>query len=126
MNVHWSAVLFGWLVDFALSLLLQVFIFWIGLTEFFEAPDPSILIHMGLLSLFVLFTGIGGFVAARLAEESYLINGLLVGVTGVLIAAVLNGSNAEVDRVFVIGQLAGCLLAALGGYAALLISQRQV
>lgn len=118
MNVRWSAVFIGWLVDFVISLLLQLILSWTGFAGFFSQPDPTRPIHLLFLLLFLLSTGVGGFVAAYLAGESFTIHGLLVGVTVILANMVLNPGIVAVPPIFVLHQAAGCALAALTGFLA--------
>lgn len=114
MNVRWSAVLLGWLVDFCLSLLVQ---FFAGSTfiTLSQQPDLTRTADLVLLGLLLLSTGVGGYVAGRLARESQVLNGLMVGIIGILISAFLNG-NSGMPRIFVFSQLLACMLGALGGY----------
>jgi putative membrane protein (TIGR04086 family) len=118
MNVQWPAVLFGWLVDFALSLLLQTVIIWAGLTSFFDSPSLTNLTHIGLMLLFVVVVGIGGFAGARMAGKGFALHGFLVGIADILISAFLN-SGAVVPRPFVLVQILGCAAGVLGGLLAM-------
>jgi putative membrane protein (TIGR04086 family) len=75
------AVLTGFVVDIAISALLSL----LATPQFYTAPNlaqPGDLLLIGLLAL---STGIGGFVAGRMAGESRTINGLLVAVVGTLL-----------------------------------------
>jgi len=108
MNVRWMAVLTGFVVDIAISALLSL----LATPQFFASPNlaqPGDLLLIGLLAL---STGIGGFVAGRMAGESRTINGLLVAIVGILI----NQLGPPLPRVFVVSSLIACGLAALGGY----------
>jgi len=108
MNVRWMAVLIGFLVDFAISALLSL----LAAPQFFTAPNPAQPGDLLLMGLLALSTGIGGFVAGRMAGESRTINGLLVAVVGILV----NQLGPPLPRVLVISSLVACGLAALGGY----------
>ena len=93
MNVRWMAVLTGFFVDIAISALLSL----LATPQFYTAPNlaqPGDLLLLGLLAL---STGIGGFVAGRMAGESRTINGLLVAVMGILV----NQLGPPLPRVFV-------------------------
>ena len=108
MNVRWMAVLTGFVVDIAISALLSL----LATPEFYTAPNlaqPGDLLLLGLLAL---STGIGGFVAGRIAGESRTINGLLVAIVGILI----NQLGPPLPRAFVLSSVLACGLAALGGY----------
>jgi len=108
MNVRWMAVLIGFLVDFAISALLSL----LAAPQFFTAPNPAQPGDLLLMGLLALSTGIGGFVAGRMAGESRTINGLLGAVVGILV----NQLGPPLPRVLVISSLVACGLAALGGY----------
>jgi putative membrane protein (TIGR04086 family) len=116
MNVRWMAVLTGFLVDFAISALLSL----LAAPQFFSAPNPSQPGDLLLMGLLALSTGIGGFVAGRMAGESRAINGLLVAVVGILI----NQLGPPLPRAFVISSLVACGLAALGGYLSRFAAQQ--
>jgi putative membrane protein (TIGR04086 family) len=118
MDVRWSAVFFGWLVDFAISLLIQLIMVWAGLELFFTAPDLANPTHLIFLLIFLLSTGVGGFIAGRFAGEAFALHGLLVGVTAILASMVANPGVVVEPRVFVIHRAVGCLVGALGGYLA--------
>ena len=108
MNVRWMAVLTGFVVDIAISALLSLF----ATPQFFAAPDPTRPGDLLMIALLTISTGIGGFVAGRMAGSSRAINGLLVAVVGILI----NQLGPPLPRVLVISSVIACGLAALGGY----------
>jgi len=108
MNVRWMAVLTGFFVDIALSALLSL----MASPQFYSAPDLTRLGDLLLICLLTLSTGIGGFVAGRMAGSSRAINGLLVAIVGILI----NQLGPPLPRVFVVSSAVACGLAALGGY----------
>jgi len=108
MNVRWMAVLTGFVVDIAISALLSL----LATPQFFIAPNPAQPGDLLLLGLLALSTGIGGFVAGRMAGESRTINGLLVAIVGILV----NQLGPPLPRVLVISSVIACGLAALGGY----------
>jgi putative membrane protein (TIGR04086 family) len=108
MNVRWMAVLTGFVVDIAISALLSLF----ATPQFFASPDPTRPGDLLMICLLSLSTGIGGFVAGRMAGSSRAINGLLVAVVGIL----LNQLGPPLPRVLVISSAVACGLAALGGY----------
>ena len=108
MNVRWMAVLTGFFVDIAISALLSL----LATPQFYTAPNLAQPGDLLLISLLALSTGVGGFVAGRMAGESRTINGLLVAVIGILV----NQLGPPLPRVFVVSSLIACGLAALGGY----------
>ena len=108
MNVRWMAVLTGFVVDIAISALLSL----LATPQFFTAPNPALPGDLLLMGLLALSTGIGGFVAGRIAGESRTINGLLVAIVGIL----MNQLGPPLPRVLVISSAIACGLAALGGY----------
>ena len=108
MNVRWMAVLTGFLVDYLISMLLSI----LASPEFFVAPDLSRPNDLILTCLLLLSTGIGGYVAGRMARTNRVINGLLVAVVGILLGQL----GGPTPRVFVIASAISCLVAALGGF----------
>jgi putative membrane protein (TIGR04086 family) len=118
MNVQWTAVLFGWLVDFALSLLLQLIIVAVGVAGFYDNPSLANPIHLALMLLFVAVVGVGGFVGARMAGSNYTLHGFLVGIADIVISALLN-FGTPIPHPFVLVQILGCAAGALGGTLAM-------
>jgi putative membrane protein (TIGR04086 family) len=108
MNVRWTAVLAGFLADYLISFFLSA----LATPEFLGSPDPARPGDLLLLVLLVLSTGIGGYIAGRIAQTDRTLNGLLVGVVGIL----LNQLGAPLPRVFVIASAVACAVAALGGF----------
>ncbi|NTU79775.1 MAG: TIGR04086 family membrane protein [Chloroflexales bacterium] len=115
----------GWLTDFALRILIQVAAGWFGLAAFFTAPDLGHPAHLAVIALLLGATAAGGFVAARVAEQSPLLNGLLVGVTGILAAAVSNPGLVAVPPTLVFVQAASLAAGALGGLLAWALARRE-
>jgi putative membrane protein (TIGR04086 family) len=118
MNVKWTAVLFGWLVDFALSLLLQMIIVWFGVSSFFDSPSFANPIHLALMLLFVAVVGVGGYVGARMAGSDYALHGFLVGIADILVSALLS-SGAATPHPFILIEVLGCAAGAAGGVLAM-------
>lgn len=108
MNVRWSAVITGFLVDFLIGILLTPFI---G-QDIYTSPDLSQPGVIFLLSLPVVLTTISGYVAGRIAKTSRVLNGLLVQVLSILISQL----SGPIPRVVVVTYAAACVFAALGGY----------
>lgn len=108
----------GWLTDFALRILLQVGVGLSGFGETLIATDPTKPSHLVVMGLLLLTTSVGGFVAGRIAEENQALNGMLVGVTGILAAAISNPGLVPVPRPIVITQALCLLSGALGGLIA--------
>lgn len=109
MNVRWTAVLTGFLVDLLASLIIQSF----ASDQFFTAPDLAQPGNLAIIALLTFSTGVGGYIAGRMAQQDRALNGFLVGIVGVLIGVLGGGS---LPRPFVVASAIGCLLAALGGY----------
>lgn len=112
MEIRWTAVLIGYCVDFVLSILVQGF----------APPDYGLTIdlnqqsHLIILSLQVLATGVGGYVAGRMAPGARHMHGLLVGVIGVLLnylPATLAGVRLPTEITW--ASLIACGVALLGG-----------
>lgn len=124
MNVRWMAVLTGYAVDVLVTALIGLLAG--PVTESLVAsPDITRSDHLALLALGVLSTGIGGYVAGRLATSDFALHGLLVAVVGVLLAQLplLIGEPA-MPRVFVIQALFLCAAGPLGGLLSRFVPRR--
>lgn len=108
MNVRWTAVLTGFLADYLISFFLSA----LATPEFLESPNLTRPSDLMLLALLVLSTGVGGYIAGRMARTDRTLNGLLVGVIGIL----FNQLGPALPRVFVIASVVACVFAALGGF----------
>jgi hypothetical protein len=108
MNVRWMAVLTGYLVDILISAILSLF----ARPEFATSPDLTRPGDLILICLLTLSTGIGGYVAGRMAQANRALNGLLVAVVGILAGLLA----PPLPRPLVVATAVACLLAALGGY----------
>lgn len=117
-GVQWIAVAIGWMVDFSLRILLQVSLFWFGLTAFFREPEITNPIHLAILGLVLLSTAIGGFVAARVAERSEALHGMLVGLVGILAVAATSIGLQPTPLIFIVAQIVSVGTATLGGLLA--------
>jgi hypothetical protein len=115
MNIQWPAVIAGWLADTSLSTLVRVLALWIGASTFFRQPDPGQFSNLLLLALLLFAALAGGYVAGAVAGVSPIVNGLMVGVLGIISGFFLNLGHAGIAPLLLIEQLAGCALAALGG-----------
>jgi len=116
MNVRWMAVLTGYLADYFISLLIVL----VAGQEFVSAPSLARPTDVLILSLLTLSTGIGGYVAGRMARVNRTINGFLVAIVGILVGQL----NGPLPRLFVLASIAACGLAALGGYLSRFPEQR--
>lgn len=124
MNVRWMAVLTGYAVDVLVTALIGLLAG--PVTESLVAsPDITRSDHLALLALGVLSTGIGGYVAGRLATSDFALHGLLVAVVGVLLAQLplLIGEPA-MPRVFVVQALFLCAAGPLGGLLSRFVPRR--
>ena len=121
MNVRWMAVLTGFLVDLMLSWLLALLMTPFVGSDFFTSPDLTRPGDLILIILLILATGVGGYVAGRMAQDDRAINGLLVAVVGILVGLL----DPPPPRPFVIATAVSCLLAALGGYLSRYPAQHQ-
>ncbi|MEF3275713.1 MAG: TIGR04086 family membrane protein [Chloroflexus sp.] len=117
MNIRWSAVISGFMADFALTILLQVVIVATGQSTVFTEPSWQNPIHMLLIAIGASLTGVGGFVAGWMTDNSFAMHGLLVGVVGVLVAALAN-AGITTPPLLLAGQVLGCICGALGGMLA--------
>lgn len=117
MPIRWMAVITGFVVDYVVTALLMIVV--APEPAFFDAPDLRLPAHLVFLILALLSTGVGGFVAARMASGRYELHGLLVGVVGILFAQfqILAGAPNP-PKLFVIASAVGCAVGALGGLVA--------
>lgn len=81
MNVRWMAVFTGYLVDIFITLLIQLF----AGQSMLENPDLTRTDHLVVIALLTLSTGIGGYVAGRMARTDRALNGFLVAIVGILL-----------------------------------------
>ncbi len=109
MNVRWTGVMTGFIIDYLISTLLVAF----TTVDFLLEPDLTRPSHLILLSLLVLSTGVGGYVAGRMAQADRTINGLLVAIVGILLGQLL---GPPLPQVFIVASAISCLTAALGGF----------
>lgn len=110
----WTAVFTGFLADYTISALIVVF----ARPEelFFTAPNLANMYHLLYLTVFTLSTGVGGYVAGRVARINQLVHGLLVGVIGILLNQLqLMSGGPPPPHAAVIASAIGCALGALGG-----------
>jgi hypothetical protein len=108
MNVRWTAVLTGFVVDVLIGTLLALLI---G-QEVFVSPDLTRPGDVMLFSLPIVLTTISGYVAGRMAKTSRVLNGFLVQVIGILFSQL----GPPLPRIQVISFAIASLFAALGGY----------
>jgi putative membrane protein (TIGR04086 family) len=108
MNVRWTAVLTGFLVDVLISILLSPFIS----EELITSPDLSRPGDLFLLALPVVLTTVSGYVAGRMAKTSRVLNGFLVQIVSILFSVLLG----PLPHTQIISFVVACLFAALGGY----------
>jgi hypothetical protein len=116
MNVRWSAVMTGFLVDFFISILLAPFIS----EDIYTSPDLTQPRVLFLLGLPVVLTTISGYVAGRMAKTSRALNGLMVQIV-IILFSLLGG---PIPRVAVVTYVVACGFAALGGYLSRYPSQQ--
>jgi putative membrane protein (TIGR04086 family) len=123
MNIRWMAVLTGFLVD----VLLTFFIFMIlAPPTASAAPDPTQAPELMLIALGIVATGVGGYVAGRMAQTLRPLHGFLVGIVGILtIQFQLLFGGPSLSRADIISLALGCLLGALGGLLSRFPAQRR-
>jgi len=80
--------------------------------SFATEPDLTQTSHIIIISLLTLSTGVGGYVAGRMARTDRILNGFLVAIVGIL----LNQLGGSLPSVLVLASVVACGLAALGGY----------
>jgi len=119
MDVRWGAVLAGFMADYLITGCIVIFAN--PGDAFFQAPDPTRLDHITYMALFILSTGVGGYLAGRLSSVRGPLHGLLVGVVGILIGQIQTmATGIGPARPFVVASAIGCLIGALGGALAML------
>ena len=113
MNVRWMAVLTGFTVDIVATALL----FAVAFPQSLFSADAAQSTSMLAIGLGILATGIGGYVAGRMAPMLRELHGLLVGVVGVLVVQLqlAFGAPQSLTRTDVIALALGCLAGTLGG-----------
>ena len=122
MNIRWMAVLTGFLVHVLLTFVIS----------FFAPPtvsaglDSTGTAGLIVIALGILTTGIGGYVAGRMAQAQHPIHGLLVGAVSILaIQLQLLAGGPPLTRVDVLALALGCLAGALGGLLSRLSAPRR-
>ena len=85
MRVRWMAVLTGFVVDVLITSLVGI-LAGAATESLVAAPDVTRPDHLALLAAGVLSTGVGGYVAGRLADSDFALHGLLVAAVGVIFA----------------------------------------
>src|SRR4051812_32235985 len=117
MNVRWMAVLTGFIVDTLISYLLLGLLSSFVTPEFTTSPDLTQTADVLLICLLVVSTGVGGYVAGRMAQQEQPLHGVLVGAVGILVNQLLTlPDGAAIPRIFVITSAVGCLIGGLGGF----------
>jgi putative membrane protein (TIGR04086 family) len=112
MNIRWMAVLTGFLVHILLIFLISFF----APPTVSAGPDPARPADLILIGLGILTTGIGGYIAGRMAQAQRPLHGLLVGVVSILaIQLQLLAGGPSLTRIDVITLALGCLAGAVGG-----------
>ena len=112
MNIRWMAVLTGFLVD----VLLTFFIFMFAPPTVSAGSDPTQTSDFILIALGMFATGVGGYVAGRMAQTLRPLHGFMVGIVGILaIQFQLLFGGPTLSRTDVTSLALGCLLGAVGG-----------
>ena len=113
MNIRWMAVLTGFLADVLLAFLLS----FLATAIASAGTDPTQAAGLVLIGLGIVATGVGGYIAGRMAQAQRTLHGLLVGVVGILaIQLPLLVGGPSLTRVDVIALALGCLAGTLGGW----------
>src|SRR5687767_11628913 len=92
-RIRWLAILIGYLVDTVIS----TFITWVA-----ALFDPRLMTEITFSSyagavtavLLVVSTGVGGWLAGRLAKQEYVLHGALVGGLGIILMLILSVFDA--------------------------------
>jgi putative membrane protein (TIGR04086 family) len=122
MNIRWMAVLTGFLVD----VLLTFFIFLFAPPTVSAGSNPTQTPDLILMALGIVATGVGGYVAGRMAQIQRPLHGFLVGIVGILaIQLQLLAGGPTMTRIDIISLALGCLVGALGGLLSRFPTQRR-
>jgi putative membrane protein (TIGR04086 family) len=112
MNIRWMAVLTGFLADVLLTFLIS----FVVPPPVSAGLDPTRAADLIVIGLGILATGVGGYIAGRMAQTQRPLHGLLVGVVGILaIQLQLLVGGLALTRIDVITLALGCVAGALGG-----------
>ena len=123
MNVRWMAVLTGFLVHVLLSFIISLF----APPPVSAGPDLTQGTDLLLIALGAVATGVGGYVAGRMAQTQRPLHGFLVGVVGILaIQLQLLAGGSTLTQTDVIALALGCLAGAVGGLLSRFPTQRRV
>lgn len=117
MNVRWTAVLTGFVVDVFISLLLSPFVS----EDIFTSPDLTRPGDVILLALPIVLTIVSGYVAGRMAKSDRVLNGFLVQIVSIVFSSFIG----PMTRIQVIVYIISCAFAALGGYLSRFPAERQ-
>lgn len=116
MHVRWMAVLTGFVVDVLVTSLVGLLAGPLA-ESLVSAPDVTRPGHLLLLALGVLSTGVGGYVAGRMARADHVVHGLLVAALGVIFAQLpALAGDPPMPRVFVLQGIFLLIAGALGGF----------
>jgi putative membrane protein (TIGR04086 family) len=122
MNIRWMAVLTGFLVDVLLTFVISL----LAPPTVSAGLDLTNRSDLILVGLGVVATGVGGYVAGRMAQALRPLHGLLVGIVTILsiqFQQLAGGPN--LTRTDVIALALGCLAGALGGLLSRFPPQRR-
>ena len=123
MNIRWMAVLTGFLVDVLLTFIISLF----APPTVSAGFDLAHTANLILIALGIVATGVGGYIAGRMAQTQRPLHGLLVGVVGILaIQFQLLAGGPTLTQSDVIALALGCLAGALGGVLSHLPAQRRL
>ena len=114
-RIKWLSVVAGYLVDFMLSLLTVTIASWLnpalGAELSFNSPSATLI----ALTL-VLATGVGGWVAGRLARGERVLHGALVGGIGIIMLLIQSLTDATPSLIAITLQCVAVGVGALGGW----------
>jgi putative membrane protein (TIGR04086 family) len=114
LHIRWTAAATGFLVDYTISALIMVFAN--PGESFTNQPSLNNPTHLFFFGLFLISTGIGGYVAGRVAGVQHALHGLLVGVFGILLNQLtILGGAPNPAPMFIFASAIGCVIGACGG-----------
>jgi putative membrane protein (TIGR04086 family) len=114
LQIRWTAAATGFLVDYTISALIMVFAN--PGTSFTNQPSLTNPTHLFFFAILLLSTGVGGYVAGRVARVQHALHGLLVGVFGILLNQLtIIGGAPNPAPLFIFASALGCVIGACGG-----------
>ncbi len=123
-RIRWLAVAAGYFADYFISLVIA------GIGVQFD-PNLARGISFGSIAgavtavLLVLSTGVGGWIAGRLAKQEYVLHGVLIGGIGIIDMLISSFFGEQIALTNILLQFAAVAVGALGGWLSQWMPARQ-